>query len=51
MAHQSNASSFIPNFDRGKSTGGKSSFRLFQGSGIRRAFNNLRALNLAVFAE
>jgi hypothetical protein len=51
MAHYSDASSFVPNLNHGMFTGSKSSFRLLQGSGIRRAFNNFRAFDFLVFAQ
>lgn len=51
MAHYSDASSFVPNLNHGMFTGNKSSFRLLQGSGIRRAFNNFRAFDFVVFAQ
>jgi hypothetical protein len=51
MAHYSDASSFVPNLNHGMFTGSKSSFRLLQGAGIRRAFNNFRTFDFVVFAE
>jgi len=43
MADFPDASFFFPNFNDGISMGNKLPYRLFQGSSIRRAFNNFRS--------
>src|SRR5579883_3140003 len=51
MAYDSDKPSLIPNFNRGISARSKSSFRLFQGGGIRRAFNDFRVSEFTVVVE